>query len=177
MKASLVMTVIADDHPGLVSALADEIAAFEGSWAETRMASLAGKFAGVLLVTVPEPRAEALIAALRELEDQGLHLVIEKSAGKTPPASRMLELELIGQDRPGIVREISHLLAEHGINIEELETQCISGSFSGEALFRARARLRLPRQLATVELRAALEALANELMVDIHLDEAAAATH
>jgi glycine cleavage system regulatory protein len=178
MTVSLVLTVIADDHPGLVSALAGEIAAFEGNWTETRMASLAGKFAGILLVTVPESRADGLIGALRELELIGMHLVIERSAGQpAPPASHMLELELTGQDRPGIVREISHLLAQRGINIEELETECISGSFSGEALFRAQARLRVPRQLSTAELRTALEALANELMVDIDLDEAVANAH
>jgi glycine cleavage system regulatory protein len=172
MRTSLVLTVIGDDRPGLVSTLSDTIAACEGNWTETRMASLGGKFAGILLVTVPQQNADALIAALRRLEAQSLHLTIVRSTGESPEGGRLLELELIGQDRPGIVRDISHLLAEHGINIEELETACVSGSFSGEALFKAQARLRVPRQVATAELRTVLEALANELMVDISLDEA-----
>lgn len=173
MRTSLVLTVIGDDRPGLVSALSDTIAACDGNWTETRMASLGGKFAGILLVTVPQAKADALISALRGLEAQSLHLVVQRSHGEAPAVGRRLVLELIGQDRPGIVRDISHLLAEHGINIEELETACVSGSFSGEALFKAQARLRVPRQVATAELRTLLEALANELMVDVSLDEAA----
>ncbi|MBL8529584.1 MAG: ACT domain-containing protein [Burkholderiales bacterium] len=173
MRTSLVLTVIGDDRPGLVSALSDTIAAWDGNWTETRMASLGGKFAGILLVTVPQAKADALIGALRGLEAQSLHLVIQRSNGAAPAGGRLLVLDLIGQDRPGIVRDISHLLAEHGINIEELDTACVSGSFSGEALFKAQARLRVPRKMATAELRTLLEALANELMVDVSLDEAA----
>jgi glycine cleavage system regulatory protein len=173
MKTSLVLTVIGDDRPGLVNVLSDTIAAVEGNWTETRMASLGGKFAGMLLVTVPQAQADALIAALRALEGPALHLTVERSGEGAPPAAgRLLALELVGQDRPGIVRDISHLLAAHGINIEELETACVSGSFSGEALFKARARLRVPREVTTEQLRVSLEALANELMVDISLDEA-----
>lgn len=175
MRTSLVLTVVGNDRPGLVSTLSDTIAAFEGNWTETRMASLGGKFAGILLVTVPQTQADALIGALRKLEAQWLHLVIERSAAEASPGgSRLLELELVGQDRPGIVRDISRLLAERGVNIEDLETACVSGSFSGETLFKAQARLRVPRELATAGLRALLETLANELMVDVSLDEAAA---
>lgn len=172
MRTPLVLTVIGDDHPGLVSALSDTIAAFDGNWTETRMASLGGKFAGILLVTVPQSKADALIQALRQLEGQSLHLAIGRSTAEAPPGSRLLVLDLIGQDRPGIVRDISHVLAKLGINIEELETACVSGSFSGEAMFKALARLRVPRQVATTELRTVLEAIASELMVDISLDEA-----
>jgi len=173
MRTSLVLTVIGNDRPGLVSALSDTIAAFEGNWTETRMATLAGKFAGILLVTAPQARSEALIAALHKLESRGLQVVVERSAEAVSAApARVLVLELIGQDRPGIVRDISRVLAERGINIEEMESVCLSGSFSGEALFKAQARLDVPREIATAELRTVLEALANELMVDISLDEA-----
>lgn len=174
MRTSLVLTVIGNDRPGLVSALSDTIAGFEGNWTGTRMATLAGKFAGILLVTVPQAQAEGLIAALRKLESRGLRVVVERSAEAVSAApARALVLEFIGQDRPGIVRDISRVLAERGINIEEMESVCLSGSFSGEALFKAQARLQVPREIATAELRNVLEALANELMVDISLDEAA----
>lgn len=172
METSLVLTVVGNDRTGLISALSDTIAAFGGNWTETRMASLGGKFAGILLVTVPQPQADPLICALQRLDARTLHLDIERSEAHLPSETRLLALELVGQDRPGIVRDISHLLAGHGINIEELETACVSGSFSGEALFRAHARLRLPSELSAADLRASLEALANELMVDISLDEA-----
>ena len=48
----------------------------------------------------------------------------------------MLALELIGPDRPGIVREVSPALAERGVGIEELATEVVSGSWSGESCSR-----------------------------------------
>ena len=175
MKSHLVLTVIGPDRPGLIRALAQEIAAAGGSWLESRMASLAGQFAGIVLAEVPELEADALVARLEALQSQGLRLAIARGTAEAPAAAdRSLQLELVGQDRPGIVRDIARVLAEQRISVEELETETVSGSFSGESLFKATARLRVPAALPTSELRAALEALADELMVDISLAAEAA---
>lgn len=171
MSTHLVLTVIAADRPGLVSQLSDTITAGGGNWLDARMASLAGQFAGILLVSVSAERADALAAALQALP--GLRLVIEKSAESAAASGTALQLELLGQDRPGIVRDISRVLAEHGVSITDFETERSSGSFSGEAMFKARARLQLPPGLDDHTLRQALEALANELMVDLSAAPAA----
>jgi glycine cleavage system regulatory protein len=83
----------------------------------------------------------------------------------------MLKLELVGNDRPGIVRDISRVLAGCGVSIVELDTEIVSGAMSGGDLFQARALLQVPAALATDELRQMLEALANELMVDVALGD------
>jgi glycine cleavage system regulatory protein len=168
----LVLTVIGRDRPGLVSAVSETIAAGGGNWLDTRMASLAGQFAGMLLVAIAPEKADALAASLRKLETQGLRFVIEKSDAPAPTAGRYLQLELVGLDRPGIIRDISHVLAAQNVSIAELESECVSGSFSGEAMFKAKARLTLPDGLPLEDLRQSLEALAQELMVDLSLDDA-----
>lgn len=169
--APLTLTLIGRDEPGLVRALSERVAAGGGNWLESRMARLAGQFAGILLIEVPHERAEALVAELGRLAEQGLQVTVVPGAAEEPPAAtrRAFTLELIGQDRPGIVREIAQALASQGVNIDELETKVESGSFSGESLFRAHARLRVPEQVDTDQLRDRLETLANELMVDITL--------
>lgn len=170
--ASLVLTLIGQDRPGLVSSLSEKIVAFDGNWLESRMARLAGKFAGILLVSVPETNVEALTKALQGLESQGLRVTVEKSRGEKVVQSHYLfTLELVSQDRPGIIHDISHALAELGASIEELTTQYISGSWSGENLFQAMIRLRVPEDVTSKELREILEGLANELMVDISWEE------
>ena len=68
----------------------------------------------------------------------------------------------------GIVRDISQVLAANGVNIEELTTGVVSGSFSGETLFRVMASLRAPNIASMDAVRAGLEQLGNEMMVDIH---------
>lgn len=172
MQAHLVLTVIGRDRPGLVSAVSETIAAHGGNWLDTRMASLAGQFAGILEVEIAPEKADALAAALDKLAAQGLRIVVEKGAETAPFAGRWLRLELVGHDRPGIVRDISAVLAAHKISIDELETDRESGSFSGEAMFKAKARLRLPADVDVEALRTSLEAIANELMVDLDLEAA-----
>ena len=168
----LVITLIGPDRPGLVEAVAEPIAAHGGNWLESRMAHLAGKFAGILHVELPAERVEAAVQALRHLEEKGLHVQVEASPAEPPaPSDALLELSLVGTDRPGIVREISHLLVAHGVNIEELLTDRAAAPMSGELLFRARARVRVPAQLAVAELRGRLERLAADLMVEAKLIE------
>ncbi len=163
--ASLILTVVGPDRPGLVRALSEAVAASGGSWLESRMARLAGQFAGIVLVEAPE----SLLADLRALESQGLRIVAQGGGAATAVTAMepRLTLEVVGNDRPGIVRDVTRVLADSGVNIEELTTGVASGSFSGEALFRATALLRAPHAAAVDAIRAGLERLGNELMVDI----------
>jgi len=170
--ADLVLTLIGPDRPGIVEAVADPVAAHGGSWVESRMAQLAGQFAGILRVEVPDDRAAALVAALRGLEGKGLHLVVE--ATPRPPEARErrpLDLDLVGLDRPGIVKEISRVLADGGVNIEELVTDRVDAPMSGERLFRTRAHLSVPRGTDAAKLRSALEKVASDLSVEVTLAE------
>ena len=171
MQTSLVLTVIGDDRPGIVERLADQVLAAGANWEESRMARLAGKFAGLLHVSVDAASADDLAARLRALDTGGLTVVVEP-AGALPPADRRaLRLELVGNDRPGIVRDISRVLARQHINIEELETDVTSAAMTGETIFRARADLRVPTSVTMDALRQQLEALAGELMVDLELED------
>lgn len=170
MRTSLVLTVIGDDKPGIVEQLSAEVLAAEGNWEESRMARLAGKFAGILRVSVDAERADALTRRLTTFNPD-LTVVVERSADRPQQALRTLRLELVGNDHPGIVRDISRVLAQHQVNVEELETNITSAPMSGEALFRARAQLRTPPSVTLDWLRSRLEALAGELMVDLTLDD------
>jgi len=172
MNASLVITLIGPDRPGLVNALAERAGACGANWLESSMAQLAGQFAGIVRLEIAEAQVGKLEAALRELEAEGLRLTVQR--GSAPAAAgqalRSSTLELVGHDRPGIVREISAVLARHGASIERLESSCESASFSGEPLFRARVDVRVPASVEPASLQAELEALANELMVDLRLE-------
>ena len=170
MDVSLVLTVIGEDKPGLVEALSETIAAHSGNWLESRLAHLAGKFIGVLRVSVPHERLDDLKRALDELRSRGLEVRAEKSEGSEGPF-RLVRLELVGSDRPGIVRDISTVLAGAGINVEELTSECSNAPMSGQMMFKASARLQLPANVTIDEIRGRLEEVAHDLMVDINLDE------
>jgi glycine cleavage system regulatory protein len=171
MPTSLVLTVLGEDRPGLVEALSHIIAAHEGNWLESRMAHLAGQFAGILRASVPEGNAAALLTALHGLASHGLQVVVARSSTDTPaPEARWLMLDLVGNDHLGIIRDLAQVLTQRGINIDELQTACTSTPMTGGILFKATARLRVPQEVAVTDLRTALEQLAHDLMVDITLE-------
>ncbi|GAA2155689.1 glycine cleavage system protein R [Nocardioides koreensis] len=167
--ATFILTVIGDDRPGLVSAISAPINAHGASWERSQMSRLAGKFAGIVLVTVDDDRHDALVADLTALEAEGLQVALERTDEPVERESLRLELELLGADRPGIVAEISASLAARGVSIEELRTDVRDAPMAGGTLFEASAVLHAPPATSTEALRSVLEGLADELMVDISL--------
>lgn len=169
--AALVLTVIGDDRTGLVNALSDVVARHHGNWERSEMAELAGKFAGIVLVTVPDDAREALVHDLGLLRDQGLLDVTAAVSDTTADASAHARwtMSLVGNDRPGIVRDLSGVLTSHGVSIEELRTTTREAPMAGGTLFEADATLVVRSDHDLGALRQAIEQLAGELMVDIDL--------
>ena len=169
MSTYLVLTIIGDDKPGLVELLSETIARHSGNWLESNMAHLAGQFAGLLRVSVDDQHADALVQDLQKLSSV-LRLMVEKVRMMEPVArQRALRLTLVGNDRPGIIKEISRALASQHVNVEELSTQCSSAPMSGEPLFNAQALLKAPADLDLQLLQRQLERLADDLIVEINL--------
>lgn len=176
MPNTLILTIMGADRPGLVAQVAACVADRGGNWLESRLVRLGGQFAGVLRVEVAEREATALAEALRELEKAGLRSLCKLEEGplREEPQARLVRMELLGSDRPGILEAISSALARHTVNIEELSTERRSAPMSGELLFEARALVRVPPDQSLPELRAALERIAGDLMVDLLLAETTA---
>jgi len=169
---SLVVTIMGADRPGIVNALADRAQRFGANWAASRMTRLAGEFAGMVHLEVPRENADALATALRGMASTGLQVVIAKSDGANLPASlRGVELELVGEDRLGIVSSLTRMLAERSISIENIHTEIVKSGGVGKQTFKVEARLLVPATLSVDELRRELGALASEMMVDISLGE------
>lgn len=165
----LVLTVIAEDQPGLIERLAGSVAAHGGNWLESRMARMAGQFAGIVRVDVPAEAHGALIKELEALSAQGIRVQLAASGSEPGRRFTSIRLELVGNDRPGIVRDITHVLAEQGVNLENLLTEVTPAPMSGELLFTAEALLAVPETLALEQLQARLETLADDLMVELNL--------
>jgi glycine cleavage system regulatory protein len=171
VNASLIMTVLGPDRPGHVEAIASLVTAHGGNWLESRMARLASQFAGIVHVEIPEDAVQTLSAELAKLRDRGLTVIVEKERAAEATSRRTLRIDLEGQDRPGIVKEISAVLARLGCSVDELETERRSAPMSGEALFLARAEVHLPEDVTAATVRKAIESLATDLMVDVALTE------
>lgn len=169
-QTSLVLTVLGPDRPGIVEQIAALVADHGGNWVESRMARLAGQFAGILRVEIAADAAVGLTAALTQLHAKGLESIVHADPDAAAAgAGPVVQLDLIGHDQPGIVRKLTRVLAAHGVNVEELETECLPAANTGQPLFKALAQLRLPADLSREKLRAALEQVAADLVVDVTL--------
>lgn len=170
MKKSLVLTLIGPDQPGIVEKLSKVLANHGGNWQQSSMSRLAGQFAGILIASVDADQVETLLSGLQALSADGLRVVAEADQSDTPAREgRSVRLELVGNDKPGIVREISSALASRGVSVDSLETEVVSGSMSADLLFKAEATLLVPPSTDLDDLQDALEAIAADLMVDITL--------
>jgi glycine cleavage system regulatory protein len=170
--ASLILSVIGSDRPGLTEALAGAVLSAGGNWLESHLSRLGGLYVGSVLVEVETEQVEALRAAVSAVDAEGLEVRIVPALEADGPAGEMLHFSLVGQDRPGIVRQVTAILGGLDVNIETFETSIAPEPYSGGSLFHLEARLRLPAGLAADRVQAVLEDISAEIMVDISLTPA-----
>lgn len=167
---TLILTVAGADRPGLVAAVADVVDAHGGNWENSQLAELAGTFAGVIEVSVSAERAAELDVALRALDGLlTIAVVTGTDAAATADGDRRLTIQVLGNDRPGIVREVSAALSAHDLSIEDLTTTTRDAAMSGGRLFEATVVAKVPASVDLETLRSDLERLAAEIQVDITL--------
>jgi glycine cleavage system regulatory protein len=172
MQIPLVMTIIGPDRTGLVESVARAVADHGGNWLESRMCRLGGEFAGILRIEIPSEKKSPLLAALEDLQENGLQLVVRADRPAAAAVSgQQTKLEIVGSDRPGIVREITSALARANVNVEEFFSEVVSAPMSGETLFKASVRLQLPDRCDLAALKKDLEKIAADLLVDVSFVE------
>jgi glycine cleavage system regulatory protein len=172
MQVPLVMTLISPDRTGLVESVARVVADHGGNWLESRLCRLGGEFAGILRIGIPAEKKAALLDALQKLQQDGLQIVVRADQPvATPAEGKQTKLEIVGSDRPGIVREITSALARANVNVEEFASEIVSAPMSGETLFKASARLQLPERCDLAALKTDMEKIAADLLVDVSFAE------
>jgi glycine cleavage system regulatory protein len=164
--AQLVLTVVGDDRVGLVGALAQKVSDAGANWEQSELAELAGAFAGIVLVTVPDERAAELTASLQSLD--GLTVAVHSGApDPIPKSGHTLAFTVLGNDRPGIVREVTTAISAHALSIDSFRSRTLDAPMAGGTLFEATALVSLPEGADAAAITLALEALAGEIQVDL----------
>lgn len=171
MESSYIITFIADDKPGLVESVARVVEENRGNWQESQLSQLGGKFAGLVLVSLPEGDGEQLELALKELSQSGLSVRVTPSGkAQSNISAESATLNIIGPDRSGIVREMSQALASRHVNVINMDSGVVSAPMSSEKLFRACIQIEIPTDTNRDELLDLLDDIANEMTLDIALE-------
>jgi len=164
---NLIVTLISDDKPGIVSQVSKIIAQHDGNWLDSHLVQLAGKFTGLLRLDVPAESIDVLSHDLKALSSKGIDTLIEVESPQTLHYPQAVDFELSGPDRKGIVSEISNAFGAAGVSIDEMQSHCSSTPWSGEPLFEAKGALLIPQSLSLDTLQEKLEAIEDELAIDI----------
>ncbi len=173
MTTTLVLTLIGRDQPGLVRVVAAAIAEHGGNWLESRMCRLGGEFAGIVRLEIETARADGLAKALSGLAGLRVDVTREAAGGTGDTAytvRNLAALDLVGSDRPGILREVSAVLAAHGLNVEDLSSERVDAPMGGGRIFQLRAVVSVPEGVELGRVRRDLETLAADLMVELKLE-------
>jgi len=181
VQTSFIVTFIGDDRPGLVEQLSAVIEKNQGNWQESRLSQLGGKFAGLILVALPADGGPSLEADLAALAASGISVRVTvtgtiagtlrvQAPAAAPIPGRDIALSVIGPDRRGIVREISHALAQRRINVLEMTSDVQSAPMSAEMIFTARITAWIPEATNLDDLRASLDEIADHMTLEIEMD-------
>jgi len=169
MQTSLIITLSGPDHVGLVKSISEVLSQHNASWTESRMSHLGGKFAGLLLVSLPTDGKLQLLSSLDSMQTEALKITVEElvAKGGYESLTKILNIELLGQDRSGIILDVTRQLATLNVNIDELESEVKPASMSGGTLFGAKLKLGVPEDISSEEVQELLESMSDQFMVDI----------
>ncbi len=160
------VTVLGDDRPGIVADLTSALAGLGGNLEDSTMTLLRGHFAMVVLVRTAHS-AKEVESALAPLTAGGAMVVDARSLPDHEVRDRpgaAYTLRVHGADRPGIVAEITRVVADHGGNIVDLGTRL------GRGLYILTAELTLPAGATPARLESDLASAAGRLGVDVRLN-------
>ncbi len=167
----LLITVFAEDHPGIVKALSDTVLSQQGNWLESSLSRLCGQFAGIVHLSVPAKNKSALLEQLVKLADDGIKVTVQFDDvaldAEQSDSLETLDIIVEANDRPGIVEEIASVLAQADVNVEHMETECVNASMAGYELFRAYLAVALPTGVDADKLEELLEGVSDDLVVSI----------
>ncbi|MFK7910227.1 MAG: glycine cleavage system protein R [Akkermansiaceae bacterium] len=168
MPVSTVLNIHAHDRPGIMSRVSKVIKEANGNWLESRMARLAGQFAGIVRVECETENLSTLKSALTSLADEGIHIqLLDRGDLSDHPYTRCLKIDIFGNDRPGIVSQLTQTVSAMGANIEELNTTIESAPMAGHPVFHASGTVCLPDHMKDDSMISAIENLSDDLSVEI----------
>jgi glycine cleavage system regulatory protein len=162
---AMIFTIVGKDKPGLISSLAQTVYDLQGNWLGSSLSHMAGHFAGFVQIELPPDKHSQLIEIFSAHPDLKIHLL--PSADSDEVHTEQAKIELTGNDRAGIVQELTHVLHQFNLNVVKFDSSCESAPNWGGSLFKATAVIAIAEDFDLVDLTERLEAVANDLMVDI----------
>ena len=165
----IIISALGPDRPGIVSKLSEVIMNSNSNISESRMIKLGGDFTMMILASVTEKNINSLIRNLNEITELTIE-IHETNLGDDKVERAEASIVLSGTDNEGLVYSLTEKLAEHNINIIEMNTGIVNAPMSGSTLFLLNALVSYDKNQLE-NLKKELIKLSNELDVDIVIED------
>jgi glycine cleavage system regulatory protein len=175
MKKHALLSATGDDRIGVAVDLTAALSSRGIEIEESRWSALRGRFAMLVEVGGEE---KAIARLERELNVLGAKLgfgLQMKRLDSAPAKSRGLPFWIETHSRgPAGVEAVTGVLKAHGVNIEDLETEATTDSWTSRLQFQMKARVSLPPSCPRARLREALRELEADRGVEIAIEPGSA---
>lgn len=161
----MVLSILGEDRPGLIDDLAKAVNHANGNWLRSSFCKLSGRFAGFVEVSIASENEPSLVSNCQSIHN--LNINIQASIKAQDDQLQNILVSVTGNDRTGIVADVSQALVQLGININKLETTCESAPNWGNQMFKADFTLEVKQKAYVDDIRQIIENIADDLMVDI----------
>ncbi|MEM9101665.1 MAG: ACT domain-containing protein [Pseudomonadota bacterium] len=168
MKTALIVALVGTDSPGIIEKVSRVIREHHGNWSQSHMSRVSGMFTGILTIDVEGNDTQALKTALETVAAANQLSLLIETGNKENRDFKTFSIELLGNDKPGLINEVAHILYREDINVEELSSFTEPAPMSGGQLFKAHIIAQLPQALLS-SIESQLSAIANDLMIDIQV--------
>jgi len=164
------LTALGPDQPGILAALTEPLVSLHCNLEDTSATILRAHFTLMMVVGIPDGTdLETVLSGVRARCD-ALDIRIDarplrQLSGPAPVSTHVLSL--YGADKPGIVFKVAELLSKRAVNMLDLDTRLVGRA--GRPIYAMLLEVQLPDGMAEAQLRADLDALGRELLVDISL--------
>ena len=159
------ISVLCPDRLGVVADVADVVTELGGNFEATSQTIMQGWFTMLVAARFPSglPR-EQIERRLQEAGGFDVTVRQGEDGGASPRAAgEPFIITCVGEDKPGIVRRLSRLCADRGVNIDDVWNEVREGRFI--TIF----HVTLPRDLDPKDFRYDLDAAAEELEISLSL--------
>ena len=174
MKTYFILSALGKDRPGIVADVSEVIYDCGGNIEDSSMSLLRNHFALLLLFsTEREEVNQKLATGLKRLEwEKNLTvffspITLEEAYPRQREETEAFKITTSGIDHAGIVFKVCRLLADHRINIVNMETRRVPSAESGTPLFEMDIEIGVPPSISEEHLREDLHRLANGLVIDL----------
>ena len=163
----IIFTLVGRDKPGLISNLAKTVYDMGGNWLGSNFSHMAGHFAGFVQIDLPLEKHSSLVELFSTHPDLKIHLL--PGITEHPAVQKIVQLDITGNDRSGIVQELTHILSQFNLNIIKFDSSLESAPNWGSALFKVKTTINVAVDFDLETLQESLENVANDLMIDLEI--------